>query len=156
MLNQLDQLSLAVEGRYATEQELRLLKDYFPTINARLSAYQKLRDGEAEIITKLEARMREKQPNIFQMGDNDVTTMYQRDTKIVLRIAMAAMLIEDLDRLRENVLLWQRTIVKAFQVQHIAALAHSTMPEIVEQFLTPEEYVFVKPILILNQTVLAN
>ncbi|MEY4518817.1 MAG: hypothetical protein RLZZ499_1416, partial [Cyanobacteriota bacterium] len=104
MLNQLDQLSLAAEGRYATEQELRLLKDYFPTINSRLSAYQKLRDGEAEIIDQLETRMREKQPNIFQMGDNDVAAMYQRDTKIVLRIAMAAMLIEDLDRLRESIL----------------------------------------------------
>lgn len=153
MLNQLNQLSLAVEGRYATEQELKSLKNYFPTINARLSAYQKIRDGEAAIIDQLETRMREKQPNIFQMGEHDVTAMYQRDTKIVLRIAMAAMLIDDLDRLRENILLWQRTIVKAFQIKHIAALAYSTMPEIVEEFLTPEEYVFVKPILILNQTV---
>ncbi|MFM2311484.1 MAG: hypothetical protein RLZZ04_760 [Cyanobacteriota bacterium] len=156
MLNQLEQLSLAAEGRYATPQELQALKDYFPTINPRLSAYQKLRDGEAEIIAKLEARMREKQPNIFQMGANDVTAMYQRDTTIVLRIAIAAMLIEDLDRLREKLLLWQKTIVKAFKVNHIAALTHTTMPEIVEQFLTPEEYAVAKPIFILNQTVLGN
>lgn len=156
MLNQLNQLSLAAEGRYATEQELQLLKDYFPTVSVRLSAYQKLRDREAEIVEKLETRMREKQPNIFKIGSNDVTAMYQRDTKIVLRIAMAAMLIEDLDRLRENILLWQRTIVKAFQVQHIAALTHTTMPEIVEQFLTLEEYAVIQPILILNQTVLAD
>jgi hypothetical protein len=156
MLNQLDRLSLEVEGRYATAQELQVLKNYFPTINPRLSAYQKLRDGEGEIIARLETRMREKQPNIFAMGTNDVTAMYQRDTKIVLRIAIAAMLIEDLDRLRENLLLWQKTIVKAFKVKHIAALTHTTMPEIIEQFLTPEEYAYIKPILILNQTVLAD
>jgi oligoendopeptidase F len=156
MLNQLEQLSLASEGRYATAQELQILKDYFPSINPRLSAYQKLRDGEGEIIARLETRMREKQPNIFQMSDKDVAAMYQRDTKIVLRIAIAAMLIEDLDRLREKLLLWQKTIVKAFKVNHIAALTHTTMPEIVQQFLTPEEYAVIKPILILNQTVLGN
>lgn len=156
MLSQLEQLSLAAEGRYATPQELQILKNYFPTINPRMSAYQKLRDGEEEIIARLETRMREKQPDIFAMGANDVTAMYHRDTKIVLRIAIAAMLIEDLDRLRENLLLWQKTIVKAFKVNHIAALTHTTMPEIIEQFLTPEEYAYIKPILILNRTVLGN
>lgn len=156
MLNQLNQLSLAAEGRYATAQELQLLKDYFPTVNVRLSAYQKLRDREAEIIEKVEVRMREKQPHIFQMGDKDVAEMYQRDTRTLLRIALATMLIEDLDRLRENLLLWHQTIAKAFKFGHISALAHKTMPEIIEQFLTPEEYAVIQPILILNQTVLAN
>lgn len=156
MLNQLDRLSLETEGRYATEQELQSLKNFFPTINARLSAYQKLRDAEAEIIAKLEVRMREKQPNIFKMGDKDVTQMYQRDTKMALRISLAAMLIDDLDRLRENLLFWYLTIIKAFQFQHIITLTYATMPEIVEQFLTPEEFAVVKPILILNQTVLAE
>ncbi|MEN9869089.1 MAG: hypothetical protein RLZZ171_72 [Cyanobacteriota bacterium] len=156
MLNQLDQLSLETEGRYATEQELQSLKDYFPTINARLSAYQKLRDGEAEIIAKLEARMREKQPDIFTMGDKDVAQMYQRDTKMALKISLAAMLIDDLDRLRENLLLWYLTIIKAFKFQHVITLAYNTMPEIIEQLLTAEEYACIKPILLLNQTVLAN
>ncbi|MGL6339620.1 MAG: hypothetical protein ACRC80_10820 [Waterburya sp.] len=156
MLSQLEQLSLAAEGRYATPQELQILKDYFPTINPRLSAYQKLRDGEGEIISRLETRMREKQPNIFLLGNNDVAALYQRDTKTLLRIALASMLIEDLDRLRENLLLWHQTIVKAFKFGHISALAHNTMPEIIEQFLTPEEYAVVKPIFILNRTVLGN
>ena len=156
MLNQLEQLSLSVEGRYATAAELQPLKDYLPTVSTRLNAYQKIRDREAEIIEQLRLRMLEKQPNIFMMGSVDVTSRYERDTKIVLRIALAAMLIEDLDRLRENILLWQRTIVKAFQVKHIAALAHTTMPEIIEQILTPEEYTFIKPVLILNQTVMAG
>ncbi|MEM6614257.1 MAG: allophycocyanin, partial [Cyanobacteria bacterium P01_C01_bin.72] len=140
MLNQLEKLSIEAEGRYGTEEELRLLKDYFPTVSLRLSAYQKIRDAEANIIQRLEAKMRQKQPNIFKLGAKDVSAMYQRDTKIVLRMAIACLLISDLDRLRENILLWQRTIVKAFQVKHIAAMAHATMPEIIEKFLTPEEY----------------
>jgi hypothetical protein len=155
MLNQLDRLSLEVEGRYATAQELQVLKDYFPTINPRLSAYQKLRDGEAEIIAKLETRMREKQPNIFNMGNKDVAEMYQRDTKMALKISLAAMLIDDPDRIRENLLLWYLTIIKAFKFQHVIALAYTTMPEIIEPMLTAEEYACMKPILLLNQTVLA-
>jgi len=156
MLNQLEQLSLTAEGRYATAQELQPLKNYFPTVGVRLSAYQKIHDGETEIIEQLRIRMLEKQPTIFKLGSGDVTALYERDTKIVLRIASAAMLIDDLDRVRENILLWQRTITKAFQVKHIAAMAHSTMPEIIEQFLTPEEFTLIKPILMINQAVLAD
>jgi hypothetical protein len=156
MLNQLERLSLEVEGRYATVQELQVLKDYFPTINPRLSAYQKLRDGEGEIIARLESRMREKQPNIFNMGDKDVTEFYRRDTKTALKISLAAMLIDDLDRIRENLLLWYLTIIKAFKFQHVITLAYKTMPEIIEPMLTAEEYACIKPILLLNQTVLAN
>ena len=156
MLNRLEKLSVAAEGRFATPEELRSLKDYFPTVSSRLTAYQKIRDRETEIIEQLRVKMLEKQPDIFQMNSKDVTSLYERDTKIVLRIASGAMLIDDLDRLRENILLWQRTIVKAFQVKHIAALAHATMPEIIEQFLTPEEYTLIKPILMLNRTVLAD
>jgi hypothetical protein len=156
MLNQLDRLSLETEGRYATAQELQILKDYFPTINPRLSAYQKLRDGEAEIIGKLEAKMREKQPDIFNMGNKDVTEMYQRDTKMALKISLAAMLIDDPDRVRENLLLWYLTIIKAYKFQHVIAAAYNTMPEIIEPMLTAEEYACIKPILLINQTVLAN
>ena len=156
MLNQLEQLSVNAEGRYATAQELQFLKDYFSTVNVRLSAYQKIRDSETEIIEQLRIEMLEQQPDIFKVGDRDLTPLYERDTRIVLRIATAAMSIDDLDRVRDNILLWQRTIVKAFQVKHIAALAHSTMPEIIEGFLTAEEYVQIRPILMLNRAVLTD
>jgi hypothetical protein len=156
MLKKLEQLSVSAEGRYATDKELKFIKDYLPSIDLRVSAYQKIRDAEAEIIEQLEAKMRQKQPNIFQVSSGNVSPLYQRDTRIVLRSAIAAMLIDDLDRLQEGILIWQRTITKAFKVKHIAAMAHATMPEIIEQFLTPEEFALVKPALQLNQTVLAG
>lgn len=156
MLKQLSQLSILAEGRYATAGELKFLKDYLSTVELRMSAYQKLRDAEEEIIDRLEAKMRQKKPNIFQSGSNDVSFSYKRDTKTVLRHAIAAMLIDDLDRLREHILLWQRTIIKAFKVKHIAAMVHTTMPEIIEEFLTPEEFALVEPVLQLNEAVLAD
>ena len=156
MLKQLEQLSKSAEGRYATAEELEFLQNYLLTVDLRISAYQKIRDAEDEIIDRLEAKMRQKLPNIFQAGTADVSTMYQRDTKRILRNAIAAMLIDDLDRLREHILLWQRTIIKAFKVKHIATMTHTTMPEILQQFLTPEEFEAIEPVLQLNQAILAD
>jgi len=156
MLSQLEQLSITAEGRYATPQELQPLKNYFPTVSVRLSAYQKIHECEAEIMEQLRLKMIEKQPHLTQLSSVNVKTLCGRDIKIVLRIAAAAMLIDDLNRVRENILLWQRTITKAFKIEDITALAYSTMPEIVEQFLTPEEFTLIKPILMLNQAVLAD
>ena len=156
MLKQLEDLSLAAEGRYATAQELQFIRDYIKTVDLRLSAYQKIRDAEDEIIDRLEAKMRSMQSNIFQSGSKDVSAMYNRDTKKLLRSAIAAMLIDDLDRLREHLLLWQRTIMMAFNVKHITTMVHTNMPEIIQQFLTPEEFDSIMPILELNQAVLAD
>jgi hypothetical protein len=98
--------------------------------------------------------MREINPNIFMVNSKDVSPLYQRDTKSILRSAAAAILINDLDRLRESMLLWHRTIIKAVKVEQVAELAHKTMPEIIQQFLTPQEFKLVMPALQLNQTVL--
>ena len=52
MLTQFYRLKAAADGRYATPEELQFLKDYFKSFNLRLSAYQKIRAGEPEIIRK--------------------------------------------------------------------------------------------------------
>lgn len=156
MLKQLEQLSMTAEGRYATAEELEFLQNYLSTVDLRISAYQKIRDAEAEIIEQLEAKLRQKMPNIFQGGTGDLSGSSKRDTKNILRNTLAAMLIGDLDRLREHILLWQRTIIKAFKVKHIATAVHTTMPEIIEQFLTPAEFAAIEPVLRLNQAILAD
>lgn len=156
MLKKLEQLSMTTEGRYATNEELEFIKDYLPSIDLRMSAYQKIRDAEDEIIAQLQNRMRQLKPDIFKSKSKDVTQVCRRDIKVILRNAIAAMLINDLDRLRENILLWQKIIIKVFQEQHIATMVHTTMPEIIEQFLTPEEFALVNPALQLNQAVLAD
>lgn len=156
MLKQLESLSLATEGRYATAQELQFIHNFMSTVDLRISAYQKIRDGEDEIIEQLQERMRQLKPGIFQTKSGDVSKTCRRDVKIILRNAAAAMLINDLDRLRENILLWQRIIIKVFQEKHIATMVHNTMPEIIEPLLTPEEFDLVLPVLQLNQAVLTD
>lgn len=156
MLKQLESLSLTAEGRYATAKELQFLRDFLPTVDLRINAYRKIRDVEDEIIEQLHNRMREINPGIFKTKSGDVSGICQRDIKIILRNAIAAMLINDLDRLREDLLLWQKTITKAFKIKHIATLTHTIMPEIIEQFLTPDEFDLIKPVLQLNQAILAE
>lgn len=156
MLNQLERLSVEAEGRFATPEELKLLKDYFPTVNLRMSAYQKIRDREDEIIDRLYEKMLQIDSNIFKTKTCDITGVCRRDLKVILRSTIAAMLIDDLDRLRETILLWQRSLAKAFKVKHVAALTQNTLPSIIEQFLTPEEYVLIIPFLRLNQAILAD
>ena len=155
MLKKLERLSMTAEGRYATTQELKFIRDYISTIELRLSAYQKIRDRESEIIDRLQAMMREAQPDIFQMNSQNQSAKCKSDGRIVLRNTIAAMLIDDLDRLREHILVWQRSIIKAFKEEEIAAVVYTTMPKAIEQFLTPEEFALIKPVLQLNQAVLA-
>ena len=156
MLKQLEQLSKSAEGRYATVEELEFLQNYLPTVDLRISAYQKLRDAEDKIIDRLQEKMQQVKPGIFHTKSGDLRDVCRRDIKVILRNATAAMLIDDLDRLRENILLWQRIIIKAFKEKHIATMVHTTMPEIIEQFLTPEEFATLQPVLQLNQAILAD
>ncbi len=156
MLKQLESLSLRAEGRYATTQELKFLKEFLPTVDLRLSAYRKIRDLEDQIIEQLHQTMCEIEPGIFMTQFGDVRATCRRDLKILLRSGATAMLIDDLDRLREDMLLWQKTITKAFQLKSIAALTHKTMPEIIEEYLSPEEFDLFKPVLQLNQAILVD
>lgn len=156
MLKQLESLSLRAEGRYATTQELKFLKEFMPTVDLRLSAYRKIRDLEDQIIEQLHQTMCEIEPGIFMTQFGDVRATCRRDLKILLRSGATAMLIDDLDRLREDMLLWQKTITKAFQLKSIAALTHKTMPEIIEEYLSPEEFDLFKPVLQLNQAILVD
>jgi hypothetical protein len=42
MFTNLERLSVEVDGRYATPEELDFLKSYFNTLKYRISAYQKI------------------------------------------------------------------------------------------------------------------
>ena len=155
MLKQLEQINMTTNGRYATTEELKFLKDYLDTVDVRLQVYQKIRDAETEIFDRLEAKIREIQPEIFASNSGDRSEVCRRDCQIVLRSACAALLIDDLERLKENILLWQRTIIKAFQLNALTEIIYKFMPSIIQEFLTPQEFALIEPFLQLNQTILA-
>ena len=155
MLKQLARLSLEADGRYATEQELQFLKNYLQSVDRRINVYEKIRDAEEEIIDRTKAKMDSQNPNLFKRGSRDLSSIWRRDVINVLRCSVAAMLIDDLDWLRDSLLLWHRTIVNANKTQNISQATYKVMPEIMRQYLTPEEVELIMPVLQLDQSILS-
>jgi hypothetical protein len=154
MLNQLARLSVNSDGRYATGAELQFLKDYLATVDRRMSAYQKIRNAESQIVAEVTIQVRSSNPSIFMKGDHDLTDMAQRDCIYILKCSAAAMLMDDLDRLRDGLLLWHNTIIHAFQTDKISQAMWRAMPDVIKKHLSPEEAALMLPVFRLNQTLL--
>jgi hypothetical protein len=155
MLNQLARLSVESDSRYATWAELQFIKDYLATVDHRMSAYEKIRDAEYQIMYEVTAQVRSSHPSIFMKGEQDLTTMAQRDCGFILKCAAAAMLIDDPDRLRDGLLLWHQTIIKALQTDRISQAMWQVLPHVVQKYLSAEETAVMLPMLRLNQALLS-
>lgn len=155
MLTQFSKLNLKADGRYATDQELQFLENYLASAEIRGSAYQKIRDNEAAILAEVENRMHElnKDNCLFMMGDHE-TEICRRDRQNAVRYSSAAMLIDDLDRLRDGLLVWVQTIVRAMGYQSFVRNHYPVIQEVIQQYLTPEETKFILPALQLDSTIL--
>jgi hypothetical protein len=156
MLKQLARLSVEADGRYATADELQFLKDYLQSVDQRLSAYEKIRDAEEKIIPQVEEIKRSLDPNLFVMGSRDITEVCRRDMTNVIRCSAAALLINDLDRLRAGLLVWYQTIVRAFNYQRYAEITYQIIQDVVKEYLTAEEAELMLPILQLDHTILGQ
>jgi hypothetical protein len=156
MLSQLARLSTEADGRYATADELQFLKDYFQSLNHRMSAYKKLQASEKEIIRQVEAQMQSLDPGLFRRGSQDVTAKWRVDAVRVLRHSAAALLINDTERLRDRLLLWFQTILGAFQARNSSAVTYDVMKKVLKKYLTAEEVSLFFPILDINRTVLGK
>ncbi|MEG3991215.1 phycobilisome protein [Microcoleus sp. S28C3] len=156
MLSQLARLSTEADGRYASAEELLFLKDYFQSLNHRISAYKKIQASEAEIMQQVEAQMQSLDPNLFRRGTQDVTQKCRGDIVQVLRHSAAAMLIDDNERLRDRLLLWLQTILGAVQVRNTATVTYDVMKKVLKQYLTVEERNLFFPILDNNRTLLGK
>lgn len=156
MLTQLNRLSVEVDGRYATAEELQFIKGYFESLEKRSSAYEKIKNFEAEIISKTEAKMRSLDPNIFLNASGDFTDTWKKDIGQLLRYAAAGALLSEQERLKEELLLWHNTIAKSFKFDRTCKMTFTVMPEVVKQCLPPEEAALFLPILELYKIVLGN
>ena len=156
MLKQITKLTIEADGRYASDKELEFIQDYLDSVELRVSAYEKIRDKSEEILDKTKAKMEVKTPNLFARGKRDLGSIWRRDVAIVLRCSVAAMLVNDLDWIRDSLLLWHRTIVSANKTNHISDATYSLMPEVMKEYLTDEEIKLILPVLQLNQSILTS
>lgn len=157
MLTQLARLSLEVDGRYATDQELQFLEEYLDSVDLRIRTYEKIRDHEAEILPEVEAQMQALNQNnqLFVMGDYEIE-ICRRDRKNAVRYSSAAMLMDDLDRLREGILIWVQTIVRAIGWKRYVQNHYPVIQEVIKQYLTPEEAELIMLALQLDHAILGS
>ncbi|BDM83705.1 globin family protein [Acaryochloris marina] len=155
MLSQLKRISLEADGRYATDAELACVKSYLQDVGQRISGYEKIRDAEDAIMDDSEVQLTDLEPQVFCKGPKDYSETCRRDRKNTLRYAATAMLFNDLDRLRDGLLLWQRTIVRAVKDEQASTLTWREMPEVLRGHLSAEETDLMMPALHLNQALLS-
>lgn len=149
MLKQLGELTLEADGRYAEDYELDFIEDYLESLAIRMSAYIKIRDSAKEIIEAVRVGKAKRNPE-FQ----DYYSTCKRDLIDILRYSAAALLFDDIERLRTNMLLWFQTIARAFTFEDDNNDTYEVLLEVMPQFLTSEEMKIALPIFELNRVVL--
>ena len=154
MFKQLTRLSIDADGRYATDDELKFLDDYLDTVETRISAYETIRENEEQIIYRWEAAKRGIKQDVFHMGDRDVSEICRRDMTNIFRCSATAILFNDLDSLREGLLIWYQTIVRAFKYDKYTNITYAVIQDTIKEFLKPEEVELMLPALKLNHTIL--
>jgi hypothetical protein len=154
MLTQFSRLALESDGRYATAEELQFIKDFIHSTPQRVEAYKAVRDNEAALLDELHNQVKTADGGSLYKGAKDVSNFFRRDQKHMLRVASAAMLFNDLDFLREGLMLWHRTIVKAFGVERPAQVACRVWPGVMGKYLAPEQSQLMSPFVGLIRAIL--
>ena len=156
MLSQIQYVSQVADGRYATDEELQFISSYLQSFEVRLSAYTRLQGAEATIVQQVQIKLRSLDPTLLHSGAEDVTAKWRRDTIRVLRYSAIAMLLNDADWLRDRLLYWMQTVMKAFGAQRSCDATYQLMQDVVQQHLTPAEARLFCPILELNRALLGG
>ncbi|NJN75470.1 MAG: allophycocyanin [Synechococcaceae cyanobacterium RL_1_2] len=156
MIKQLVALTVQADGRYATSEELQFIKDYLGSVDTRIKTYRKIRDNEERIIHRVEAEKRGLNEGLFKLGNSDCTWICQRDMSMVIRCINADMLINDMQRLREGMLVWYETIVRAFAYKRYSVRTYKILQDVMQQHLEPEEAELVMPSLKLTESLLTQ
>jgi hypothetical protein len=156
MFTNLERLSVEVDGRYATSEELDFLKSYFQTFKYRISAYQKIQKNESAIMNQIQENLEKMNPNIFIQGSVNLKSKWRSDTIRVLRYSAMALLIDDPEYLRQRLLIWFSTILQAFKVKDLTQLTCQTMSDVIKNYLTPEENNLFLPLIELNSNTLCK
>ncbi len=155
MLTQFSHLSLDTDGRYATDSELQFIDDYLQSVEMRIETYEKIMVNQEAILQEVDSKMHKLNENncLYKMDKNG-QEVCRRDRKNAIKYTTAAMLINDLERLRDGLLIWLQTIVKAVGYDRFVRTHYPIIQEVIQQYLTPEEAKLILPAFQLDCTIL--
>jgi hypothetical protein len=156
MLTDIQNLIYQTDGRYASDQELRFLQTYIETASLRFRTYQKIQAAEVSIMNQLLKELKTYHPEIFSVNGQDLTAKWQRDTVRVLRYATTALLVDDPEMFKDNLLIWFQTIMSAFGARQSCQITFTTLQQVVKQHLAPEEARLMLPLVELSRATLGT
>ena len=158
MLKQLSQLTIQADGRYACTEELEFLREYIGSAKSRVKTYQHTREVRGDIAIETSLQLQEHDENIFIVEGKDHRDKFQRDQEISLRYTASTILSGDIERLKQTLLLWLRTIInssKPPKCRETTGLTCRIKSKIILSKLNPDCHQFVKPALALSQALLS-
>ena len=156
MLSQCENLVRETECRCATDTELVFLLKYQQSYPQRLELYQKVEQQEDAIVKAVHEKMRKNYPQFLRSGQRDISLKWKADLKRVLRYCATAMLLDDLESLREKFLLWFQTVMWSFNAQRSCDITYGLVQQVLPQLFSSEEVELLVPPLQLARMVLAT
>ena len=146
MLSQFQKLSCETDGRYATDEELEFVAEFGRSFYLRVQTYQRLEAMEAVIVQQVLTKMQFLDPSLLHHHNADVTAKWKRDTIRVL--------LNDPDSLRDRLLFWLRTIMKAFGAERSCNVTYAVMQAVIKERLPSSQASLICPILEINRQIL--
>ncbi|MBD2154638.1 hypothetical protein [Leptolyngbya sp. FACHB-16] len=130
----LEQSIQNADGRYLTDSELDTLHVYIKTYEARLKTYTLLQEKSGEyILLALQKLAKTDAQTVQQHKDKCI-----RDMDYVVRSIAIAILRDDEEGFRQELLLWMQNIMVALHKEQQSSRAYRMLQEVVTQEMPKE------------------
>jgi hypothetical protein len=112
MTTRFAKLATAADGRYFTADERRQVLDYTDSLSRRFQAAEAVEQKEEAVIRTAVEELQKQYPNFAKYHDQGWARQF-RDMQLVLRAAVQAMILDEVERLDDRILFWMRTMFDA-------------------------------------------
>ena len=147
MNRQIQETLAGAEGRYLTKAEQAVLREHAARLDARLTAMEEVQGKEEAIIEQLTKEILRAYPD-FEQKYKHGRKCCVRDTTLVLRYAVQAMVRADLPYLDDALLTWMGTILRGVGfTANFVEDTYKTLERIAERELSPAAAELLRPYL---------
>jgi len=143
-----------VEGRYLSASEMTALQTYIHDLPHRLMLYQGMIKQEKTLIDAVMAKFQPTLPTLTQQHGPLAWQRCRRDLTLVWRYCCMAFLLNDEDYLRDKLLYWLETILKAYKMREQCHAAYRFLVDALVPTLGTEAGSLIRPYVMLAQTML--
>lgn len=130
----LDRYIREADGRYLTDSELGMLDTYVSTYSTRMQAYKILQEkSESFILQALQRLSQTDAQTVRQHKDKCI-----RDMVCVMRAIAVAVLRDDEQAFRDELLLWLQNILSALHKEQQSSRAYQLLQKVVSEEMPGE------------------